>query len=735
MSNSRRGGLGNVVKSMFGGIGFSQSIDNILYGGLGGGVITLNGYTDKQSQLQANLGWVYAANQVISDDCSAVPLKLYKVKDDGDREEITKHELLDLYNNPNRAITSRQMWGLYFTYLNLTGETYILKLGKDGEPVKDDKTLPTALFPLPSHLCTFKLGKNTWDESTILFGTQEFPIHAVIRDINPNPENPYFGMSIVQKSAMTIDTEYHMKQWNNKLFKNGARPGVVIEVPDEMGDRAYNRLKQQFDEQSNGSENAFRRVILEAGAKISPFMLNQQDLDFLESKKFSRDEILAMFRLSPSNLGIVEDVNRANAEAQEYGYAKRVMLPRLHQFVDMWNIRVVKPIYGSDIEFGFENPVPEDVDRKLAEANAAVNKWLTIDEIRDIYGYEALPDGLGTQLYVPINQIPLAEVAMLPDEEGDTDDTQDNNGDGGGDTTDDGNDGEGKGGKLAATKNQLNPDASVDHDEDKDEPNKRKRIGDAKAADYIAKAHIYERRIVRTSRAMFNSQKADALKWLERLDTSKSLKKDWADELIDWDKYMADFSQEMEKLLGIIVAEIGQEAFDALVEGEFNGKTEAIRTYLLDTSQVMSRTINDETQKQIRATLNEGLNAGETPQQLQARVSKVFGASSTRRAWLIAQTESANAQNYGDVEAWKQTGVVEAKEWFSAGDGVVCGFCQEMDGRVLPLRETFFKQGDQASFVDDKDKTHVMNLNYREIGHPPLHPDCRCVLLPVLYQS
>ena len=39
---------------------------------------------------------------------------------------------------------------------------------------------------------------------------------------------------------------------------------------------------------------------------------------------------------------------------------------------------------------------------------------MTIDEVREQRGREALPDGLGEQLYVPFNTVPIDELANRP---------------------------------------------------------------------------------------------------------------------------------------------------------------------------------------------------------------------------------------------------------------------------------------------------------------------------------
>ena len=695
------------VKSFFSGVNQMQDISNLLVGDVGES-ITVSEYKTKQAQLMANVGWVYAANQVIADDCSAVRLKLMHKMADGDEEEVFSHEILDLLDDPNNVITAKQLWNLYYSYLNLTGEAYILKLDRNGNALEDKSKLPSALFPLPSHLCDFHVGEKSWDESYVLYNGDRYPINAVLRDINPDPENIYNGMSIVRKASLTVDTDIQMKRWNNKLFKNGARPGVVVEVPDQLKDDAYNRLKQQFDEQYRGVGNAFNRVILEGGAKMSPFMMTTQDLDFLESKRFTRDEILAMFKVSGSNLGITEDVNRANAEAQEYSYAKRCIKPRLEQFVDFMNKRLLRPIYGGEYKLDFEDPIPENTERRLREAEAGVNKWLTINEVREMYGRQALQNGNGDQLYVPISNVPIENLEYLNDgttnqptnEPAEPNDT--------------------------ATEQLSHPKAIEN----------RTEIGNAKVKAYTLKAAKYERMIMRASRNMFNKQKQDVKDWLQdnasNLNKAFVKRKDWASDMVDWEEYTNEFTAELEKIFAIIIDEIGTEAFNALVEGEFNPYTQAIQNFIKTNSLQVAKEINTETEKQIRATLAQGMRENETIQELTARIMHVFGTASTYRAFMIARTEAAMAENYSDVVAWEQTGVVESKQWFTAEDEHVCGFCHEMDGVTITLKQSFFNKGDVMMFEDKNGKPHEMTLDFRTIGEPPLHRNCRCVLLPSL---
>lgn len=137
----------------------------------------------------------------------------------------------------------------------------------------------------------------------------------------------------------------------------------------------------------------------------------------------------------------------------------------------------------------------------------------------------------------------------------------------------------------------------------------------------------------------------------------------------------------------------------------------------------------------LRGHISEGLLNGETIPQLRDRVREVFGPDQRKQySEMVARTESARAQNMGQVEAWKQSGVVSGTEWSASPD--CCEYCAEMDGRTVNLGETYFDQGGSLEIPGaDGEGTRSMNFGYEEIEGPPLHPNCRCVLLSVDKES
>lgn len=362
----------------------------------------LNDYRTKQEQLKANVGWCFAANNAIVEPTAAIKFKLMRKKKDGERVEVTSGpdmEILELLDAPNLAHTGEQLRQLHYSYMNFVGESYTYMRGLDGGHFQPGRgKLPAALEIFPAHLVQFKLG-DTYTASTVKYSNNEYPITSVVRDLNPDPDQPYFGRSIIKATALTIDTENQMKEWNRGVFARGGRPSMVVQTEEEMSDDVFKRFKKQIDDQFAGTENSHRPIVVEGKGSVTPYMMSQQDLDFLASRKFSKDEILAMWRVSPGILGMLENANRSNLDAVIYLHAYINELPRVRQLARQHTMSWIRQ-YDPTLELDFENPVPEDVEAKLNAAKAGTNAWWTIDEVRAMYGDKPLPDDLGSQMIV-----------------------------------------------------------------------------------------------------------------------------------------------------------------------------------------------------------------------------------------------------------------------------------------------------------------------------------------------
>lgn len=143
------------------------------------------------------------------------------------------------------------------------------------------------------------------------------------------------------------------------------------------------------------------------------------------------------------------------------------------------------------------------------------------------------------------------------------------------------------------------------------------------------------------------------------------------------------------------------------------------------------KNIDQETSSLLNASLKEGAELGEGIPQLTKRVRALFADMSKKRARMIARTEIIRAQNAG-AEVGYQLAGIENKQWWTAKDERRCEFCAAMHGKIIPVGNNYFNLGDVFEITTGDSNKIRLNINYSEVKYPPLHPHCRCCLLPVV---
>ncbi len=120
---------------------------------------------------------------------------------------------------------------------------------------------------------------------------------------------------------------------------------------------------------------------------------------------------------------------------------------------------------------------------------------------------------------------------------------------------------------------------------------------------------------------------------------------------------------------------------------------------------------------------------GMTPREIENLILKQGIADSRHRASLMARTTGIWSYNEGAHQFYQESGVA-AEEWLVTVDDLLCEFCEEMDGKIVKTDDAFLPQGESVE-VSIGGELQEMDAPF-DIQHPPLHPNCRCVLIPVI---
>ena len=726
--------------------------------------------------LEEYISWTYANISAIAESVADIDFELYKVKGE-DVDEVKEHSVLELLHRPNAEMTKREFLYLLQTYRLLTGESPI-RIRRVGNEIKE-------LWPLNPLKLTPIIGKTAdgfemivrfdyTDEMNGQINKIELKPNEVIYIQNMNPKNIWRGYGVVEAAQGSIDTMHYSELFNQTFFKNSAVPYTVLYTDQKLNADIIDRLKNAWDANYKGPANAFKTAILEAGLKVEKLQQTSKDMDFIEQQKFLRDKLMAMFKTTKIALGITEDVNRANAEASEYVFAKNCVRPKMAQFVESFN-EFLLPLFddSEDLFLDFVDPVPKDRTAKIAEYTAGVDKWLTKNEIRDEEGLPPLEGGdeiwqplMLTTMSNPTPNTPEVQTEPKPTEQQEEKPTEEK-------PTEESEEIETLGyrvlkvkgkkklpsnlkEKVIALKNrnirikQMREDLKEEIKKILKSKIKPKPVfkNEPKYKDMRTKSDtdLYVKSLLSNSDKL-EKEMNDAMKWkyfqpqmeeiMRKLDKgtkfilTKNIEKKIGKEFM-WDqgKYLTLGIDLLTPILKKTLLIQGTEAMLTVKPEITYYLLDAARKYLNLKPKKVSKTVTSTAYDKIRKSLAEGIKNGESIAQLKDRVIGGYKSLEIYQAETIAKTEVSRATNFAAIDAFKQSGVVEGKEWIVTPDDRLCEFCASMESEYnaqARLDDTYFKVGDSVNGIDGG----VMSIEFDNIESPPLHCNCRCVLKSV----
>lgn len=331
----------------------------------------------RQMDAMADNGTVFGIVDRLSAAVAKTEWKLYRKAASGsdeDRTEVTSHAALDLISRPNPFFSRMRLFETGQQHHELTGETWFV-VGRDERM----RNLPLELWPVrPDRMTPVPHSKNFLAGYIYTSPDGEqvpLELDEVVCHLRPHPKNAYRGIGPIQAVLTSIHSAHAADEWNKNFFLNSAEPGGIIEVPRQLNDEDFTRLRMRWNEQHRGVSKAHRVAILEE-AEWKDRKYTQRDMEFTQLRGVTRDQVLEAFGYPKSMLGITEDVNRANAEAGEVMFSRWLVVPRLDRWRDTLNT-IVLPFYGKDaartLEFDYESPVPADRAADTAELTAKAN--------------------------------------------------------------------------------------------------------------------------------------------------------------------------------------------------------------------------------------------------------------------------------------------------------------------------------------------------------------------------
>lgn len=674
--------------------------------------------------------YVFACVRKIAQKVASIDWNLYRVRNvEGDKEEVFVHEALDLLYKPNPFQTKAEFLEKYMINKLLAGETFVLKV-RDGGPGSTVREL----WNLRPDMMRVLINKNdprlvVGYEFNRTDGKTVFEPEDIIHDAYPSPLDEFGGISALSAARVRVDTEELASEYQRYFFRNNARPDFILQTEGKVANDQKEQIREAWDAKHKGAKKTGKGAILEGGLKYQQVSISQREMDYIESMRFTRDDILVAFQVPKPIVAITDDVNLANAKTAMEIFLKETIEPEISRVVEKFNEHLVYPEFGDNFFMHYdEGFIPSD-EKLEAEINKIhlENGTKLINEVREEMGAEPLEGGWS--LYKPLNMVavggakPKSYVSRRALKD--------------------------RADKMKVFKGNSkrreyvelvqgiedNLKKEVYQTFKRSEKIKKQKDEETESAPVEGVTKLVKEEVRDTYMETVNKLidkkgerfKPELIKFadgqrqrvLRKLaDVAKGLEgykvKNLADSVLDKTEEYVLLSELSLPFVEEFLASAGKDALESIAPANTFDFTEGLHKIAQDRSEEMAKYVNATTFEKLSTELGTGIEAGEGIAELTDRVNSIYDDFEYYRAERIARTEATAANNLGFIEGYKQSGVVNAKEWITAKDDAVRD-THRIDGHVVGIDEKF-----------------PNGLRYP--GDPGANPEevinCRCVLAP-----
>jgi HK97 family phage portal protein len=342
---------------------------------------------------------VYACVRILSETLASLPLILYRRLPRG-KERATNHPLYKLLHDfPNPEMSGFNFKETLMAHLVTWGNAY-------AEIEWEDRLTVKGLWPLrPDRIQVVRENEEIVYKYNSPKGMVRLPSYRVLH-IPGLSFDGLVGYAPITLAREAIGLALATEEFGARFFGNGSAPGGALKHPNKMSKDAKENLRNSWNEQHRGLENANKIAILEEGMDWVKIGIPPNDAQFLETRKFQRNEIASFFHIPPHMIGDLERATFSNIEEQALEFVVYTMRPWLVIWEQAINQKLLNP---NEREEYFAEFLVDALLRCNFESRtrgywqAIQGGWMSPNEVRDLENRN--PRDGGDEYLQPVNMV------------------------------------------------------------------------------------------------------------------------------------------------------------------------------------------------------------------------------------------------------------------------------------------------------------------------------------------
>lgn len=355
-----------------------------------------------------SIATAYRAKNIISDDIAKIPFQMIRKVgrniEQVQPDAVTRNMAYLLQVSPNVwGWTPFQFKKATIEWLLFYGNAYIWS------PVVGPRQL--LVLPAGRTMPVFDLDGNLWYRHTFTTGVSSYipSVEMLHLMINPD-ETGFVGRGVITFARDTFGRQIAAHKTQSRMFAQGFMPAAYVRVPGEVNSEARKKIRQAYEEQMSGSENAYRLAVFDSKiTEFEPINIQMRDAQFLESIEATDTDIANFFGLPLHMLNRGKESYNSN-EQKYIEYLQGTLDSYLVAWEEAARIRWLSASEQGNTYFKF---IRESLLRMDAKARAEKNEiqirsgQLSPNEAREKDDMSAYPDG--DKYYMAGNILPIGE--------------------------------------------------------------------------------------------------------------------------------------------------------------------------------------------------------------------------------------------------------------------------------------------------------------------------------------
>ncbi len=340
---------------------------------------------------------VYACVNVISKAISSLPLCIYELSPNGDKQKAYDHPLYNtLTINPAKNMTTSEVVCALVSNLVLRGNSYAL-VSRDGlGNVRQIMPIEPSDMTLQVHPVT--------NELDYLVDGKKVARNRILH-LKGLSSSGVLGFDTTTLAKDTIGLSIALQDDLASFFKNGAKMGSILLSDKTLKAEQIQKLREAFDSRHKGTDNLYKTAILTDGLKPYTERFSYQDAQLEAQKKLNTQDIARTFGVPLSKLQVESATPRANVEESNRDFVTQTLRPIVVGVEQSLNLNLIPSSQRSRFSIGFNMDalLRGNVEARYnAYRIGRESGFLSVNEIRRMEGLNGIGEKGDTYLQ-PLN--------------------------------------------------------------------------------------------------------------------------------------------------------------------------------------------------------------------------------------------------------------------------------------------------------------------------------------------